>query len=107
MRKLEMNKLKLLDQYLGDKIGEGIRLGFVAWAFGILGWCIARLIDRSAWIDISILNNPERLDWYAKILFLAFPVAWAILGCFALRKAKPWHVSALFSFSLALFVWGG
>ncbi len=107
MHKLEMSKLQELNQRLGQIVSVGVRLGFVAWVFGILGWCIARLIDRSEWLIGSALISPDWLNWYVNILFFAFPVICSICGCYLMRRVKPRYVAALFSVAVACFVWVG
>ncbi|WP_223669629.1 hypothetical protein [Kangiella shandongensis] len=102
-----MERLKETNQSLGQKIDLIVKLFFLAWAFGILGWCLARSLDKSEWLIAHSHVLEEHLELYVLIMFQVVPVTFAILGAFALRKSTPARAALFFIASVGLFIWLG
>ena len=105
MHKGKMERLKKFDKNLVEKIIAFIKVVFVAWAFGVIGWCLSRVVDRSEWAinNLELVENHLRL--YVLVMFQVVPLVFAAVGGVVFRKVKPVMASALFALSVVMFIW--
>ncbi|WP_303759320.1 hypothetical protein [Alcanivorax jadensis] len=102
-----MERLKEINQSLGRKIDLIAKLLFLAWAFGIFGWCLARSFDKSEWLIAHSHVLERHLEIYVLVMFQVIPVTFAVLGALALRKSTPTRVALFLIASLGLSAWVG
>src|SRR5690606_23705157 len=96
-----------IDRLLGKKVDAIVKVIFIAWAFGIIGWCMAAIVDRSEWLISNQHLLEDHLSIYILVMFQVVPLVFAISGGLAFRKAKPSIAATLFILSIGLFLWVG
>ena len=102
-----MERLKEVNQSLGRKIDFIGKLLFLTWTFGVVGWCLARSLDKAEWLIVHSQILERHLGIYVLVMFQVVPITFAVLGALALRKSTPARVASFFIVSVGLFVWVG
>lgn len=102
-----MERLRDISRFLGKQFDVIVKVAFLVWAFGIAGWCLARVVDRSEWIVSNQHLVGESVHHYVLVVFWGIPIACAIAGGMVFCKTKPSVVAALFISSVGLYLWVG